>query len=141
VVSECLSCLTEAPSSLVDGLFARYNAWSPSKMVPVYETKDDLELVGLFDLLLSQARRSIYLDFLEAFLRTTRRIEVYRYLVSMTVANRQSEMWTRLLAMARRERDPHKVEVLLSAFGLLSSDPVVAELQQQLNGQSRNRSS
>jgi hypothetical protein len=128
VVGECLTCLDQAPASVIEGLFALYTAWSPSKMAPVYETKDDLELVGLFDLLLSQAPQDSYLDFIEAFLRTTRRDEVYRYLVTIIVATHQPQVWTRLLSVANRERDPHKVEILLSALAALSADPAVSEL-------------
>jgi len=131
-VGECLRSLTKAPASVVDGLFAQYTAYSPRTRRLTYETKDDVELAGLFDLLLEHATRDSYLNFLEEFLRTTQRYEVYRYLVTMIVAGHQPKTWIMLLEEARREQDQRKVEILLSVFALVQNDPTVTDLVSEL---------
>src|SRR6266700_3383637 len=131
--------LAKVPTPVIDGLFAFYNTPVPAgggQFLPYYETKEDVVLVGLFDLLLEHMTRGAYLDFTGTFLRTTQRNDVYRYLVSMMVANHQPEAWALLIEVARREQNQHKVGVLLSAFALIRHDPaiteVIRELQQKL---------
>jgi hypothetical protein len=80
-MGECLSSLSQTPSSVVDDLFARYLAYSPTTMLLTYETKEDVELVGFFDLLLAQTPRRTYLDFLESFLCKTARDELYQNVI------------------------------------------------------------
>lgn len=132
VVGECLRNLTQAPSSVVDDLFARYMAYLPRIMGPTYETKDDVELAGFFDLLLAHATQSSHLAFIEESLRKTQRYELYRYLVAMIIASHQPQVWTMLLEVARRERDTQKIEILLSAFAPVRNDPVVSELVSEM---------
>src|SRR6266700_7140748 len=139
VEAECLKLLAKVPTPVIDGLFAFYNTPVPAgggQFLPYYETKEDVVLVGLFDLLLEHMTRGAYLDFTGTFLRTTQRNDVYRYLVSMMVANHQPEAWALLIEVARREQNQHKVGVLLSAFALIRHDPaiteVIRELQQKL---------
>ncbi len=128
VVGECLKYLSSSPLSVVDDLFDRYTAISPSTREPIYESKDDLELLGFFDLLLAHATRNTYLDFIRIFLKTTRRYEVYRYIVTMIVANHQLAIWTMLQEVARVEQNRNKIEILLSALALVQSDSAVANL-------------
>lgn len=128
VMGECLRSLPEAPLSVIEDLFARYTAFSPRLHGPVYESRDDIELVGLFDLLLAHANRSSYLTFIEEFLRTTHRIDVYRYLVSVILAQHQSVILTMLQRVTHAEQDRQKVEILLSTFTTMQGDPAITPL-------------
>lgn len=132
VTGECLRSLGDAPTPIVDDLFARYIAAAPTTKIPVYEQKDDLELVGLFDLLLAQSPQASYLEFIKTFLQSTRRHEVYRYLAAAIIAGHQTQTWAILLEVARHERNAEKIELLLSAFTLVQHDPTIAELLQEL---------
>lgn len=141
VTGECLRSLADAPTSIVDDLFARYTVLAPTTKLPVYEQKDDLELVGLFDLLLAQSPQSSqssqslqvsYLGFIKTFLQTTRRHEVYRYLAAAIIAEHQAQAWAMLQEVARNERNAEKIELLLSAFSPVQHDPAIAELLQEL---------
>jgi hypothetical protein len=132
VTGECLRSLGDAPTSIVDDLFAHYIALSPRTKLPIYDEKDDLELVGLFDLQMAQSPQHSYLDFIKTFLQTTDRYEVYRYLASAIIAEHQAETWVVLQEVARKERNPEKIEILLSAFALVQHDPAIAELVQEL---------
>ena len=105
VVAECLKGLAGAPAAVVDALVEQYR-----------ETADDLLLAGLFDLILGGAGRSRYGSFLESFLRTTRRLDVYRYLVTALVAGHQAADLALVLDTARNEQDPRKIEILLPAL-------------------------
>jgi len=135
VMGECLRCLPEIPLSVINDLLARYTAISPRLNMPIYMSRDDIELVGLFDLLLAHATRSSYLTFIEEFLRTTHRFEVFRYLVSVIVAQHQPATWTMLERVTRAERDRQKVEILLSAFMAVQGDPAVTLLLNELQMQ------
>jgi hypothetical protein len=134
VTGECLRSLGDAPSSIVDGLFALYMAAESATKIPTYEKKDDLELVGLFDLLLAQSPQASYLDFIKTFLQTTNRYEVYHYLATAIIAEHRAETWAILQEVARKERKPEKIEILLSAFELVQHDPAIAELVWELQG-------
>jgi len=135
VEAECLKLLAKIPTSVVDGLFAYYNTPVPAGgglFMPYYETKDDVVLVGLFDLLLEHMTRGGYLDFTGTFLRTTQRYDVYNYLVSMIVANHQPEVWALLVEVAQREQNQRKIGILHSAFALVRHDPAIIELTREL---------
>jgi hypothetical protein len=135
VEAECLKLLAKVPASVVDSLFAYYNVPVPAgggQFMPYYETKEDVVLGGLFDLLLEHMTRGAYLDFTRTFLRTTQRYDVYRYVVSMIVANHQLEAWALLVEVARREQNQHKVGILLSALALVRHDPAITELTREL---------
>ena len=84
-------------------------------MMLTYETKEDVELVGFFDLLLAQTPRHTYLDFLESFLCKTVRDELYQYVIALLVAHSHPEVRTMLLTVARQEQSAHRIEILLSA--------------------------
>jgi hypothetical protein len=140
VMGECLRSLAQAPSSVVDDLFARYLAYSPATMMLTYETKEDVELVGFFDLLLAQTPRRTYLDFLESFLCKTTRDELYQYVIALLVAHPHPELRAVLLTVARREQSAHRIELLLAAFTLIQHDPVVTSLIQELQQRQRLQS-
>jgi hypothetical protein len=182
VEAECLKLLAKVPTPVVDGLLAFYNTPVPAGeglFMPYYETKEDVVLVGLFDLLLEHMTRGAYrkgptsirgneraylsprqgaikahsaalhhprpyenriaparmeshLDFIGTFLRTTQRYDVYRYLVSMMVANHHPEAWALLVEVARQEQNQHKVGILLSVLALVQHDPAIIELTREL---------
>ncbi len=135
VVGECLRSLVDAPLTIIDDLYARYIALAPVVRIPVYETKDDVELVGLFDLLLPQVSQTTYLDFIKMFLQLTKRYEVYRYLAALIVAGHQPELWAMLQDVARKERDPQRIEMLLTVLEPLQHDPTVASMLRALQEQ------
>jgi len=87
VMGECLRSLTRAPVSVVDDLLARYLAYSPASLMPTYEAREDVELVGFFDLLLAQTPRRTYLDFVASFLCQTARDELYQYVIALLIAH------------------------------------------------------
>jgi hypothetical protein len=140
VMGECLRSLAQAPPSVVDDLFARYLAYSPATMMLTYETKEDVELVGFFDLLLAQTPQRTYLDFLESFLCKTARDELYQYVIALLVAHSHPELRRMLLTVARQEQSAHRIEILLSAFTLIQHDPVVTSLIQELQQRQRLQS-
>ena|SRR5947199_6733362 len=109
-------------------------------MMLTYETKEDVELVGFFDLLLAQTPRHTYLDFLESFLCKTVRDELYQYVIALLVAHSHPELRTVLFTIARQEQNAHRIEILLSAFALIRQDPVVTSLIQELQQRRRLQS-
>ena len=117
VLADCLKGLAKAPAGIVDSLIARYG-----------DSPDDLILAGLFDLLLTHAERPAPHALLETFLRTTRRYDVYRYLVAAIVAEHQPAAHAILLTVARDERDRRKIELLVQALALVRNDPAVTAL-------------
>ncbi len=126
-VSEALKALVEIPASLLPALVERHK-----------ESDDELILVGLIDLLFGHERRPDYAGFLTGLLRTTRKLNVYRYLVALIVAGRDEALLGDLLALAQVETDPRKVECLLESLPLLAPSEdissLVARLRQRLRG-------
>ena len=108
------------------------NAFSPAAMMLTYETKENMELVGFFDMLLAQTPRSTYLNFLEGFLRKTVRYALYRYVIALIIVSPHSELSTLVLRVARQEQNAQKVEILLSAFDLIQHDPIITSLIEEL---------
>jgi hypothetical protein len=74
-------------------------------MTLTYETKEDVELVGFFDLLLDPTPRRTYLAFLESFLCKTARDELYQYVIALLVAHPHPDFMAMLLTVARMEHD------------------------------------
>ena len=107
VVAESLRSLTALPVSLLPALVERYA-----------ESRDELVLLGLFDLLLAHPARAAYLEYVFAFLEETRLHNIYRYLVSALVAERNADTIGRLERVARGERDPAKKGMLDEALRL-----------------------
>jgi hypothetical protein len=135
VEAECLRQLAKAPASIVESVLSHYTALisiGTGIPVPRHETKDDVALLGLFDLLLTYPNRSTCLSFLEQFLRETQRYEVYYYLLTMIIANHSLPVWKVLLEVAQDERRPEKIEFLLSALTLVQHDPAIEKLIREL---------
>jgi hypothetical protein len=107
VVAESLRSLTALPASLLPALAERYA-----------ESRDELVLLGLFDLLLAHPARREYIERIFAFLEETRLLNIYRYLASALVAERNADTIQRLERMARGERDPAKQGILDDALSL-----------------------
>lgn len=107
VTAECLRNLTALPAALLGGLVDRYG-----------DSRDEIVLLGLFDLLLAHEDGAAYHDFVLAFLAETRLYNIYRYLVSTIIAGRHADLIAALRAMARDEEDRRKVEILEEALAL-----------------------
>lgn len=105
------------------------------RAVPRFETRDDVALLGLLDLVLASPDNSTCLAFLEQFLRETQRYDVYHSVLATLIATHSPQLWNMLLEVAHEERRPEKIEQLLSALTVLRYDPkiehVIRELQQK----------
>lgn len=109
---------------------------------PRYETKDDIVLLGLFDLSLAYPKNSM--SFIEHFLRETQRDDVYQYVLTTIIASHTPQLWKMLLEVARDEQNPEKVEILLAALALVQNEPEVEMLihtlqQRKVNMKKRGR--
>jgi hypothetical protein len=135
VEGECLRQLAKAPEGIVGSILSRYMEHvSVGTGTPVarYEEKGDVVLLGLFDLLLAFSNKSACLSFIEKFLRETQRYDVYHYVLTTIIANHSSQAWDLLLKVAQDEREPEKIQLLLSALTLVQHDPAIEKLMRQL---------
>lgn len=71
-------------------------------------------------------------------MRETQRYEVYHYLLTTIIANHSSQLWKVLLEVARDERRPEKIELLLSALTLVQHDPAIEKLIRELQQKSKS---
>lgn len=138
VEAECLRHLAKAPASIVETVLSHYTA--PTSIgigipVPRHETKDDVVLLGLFDLVLACSTNRLCLSFLEAFLRETQRDEVYHSVLTTIIATHAPQPWKVMLQVAREERRPEKIDLLLSALTLAQPDPALAQVIRDLQQQ------
>src|SRR6266567_1781001 len=139
VEGECLRLLAKALEGIVGSILSHYTtriSVGTGTPVPRHETKGDVVLLGLFDLLLASSKESACLSFIEAFLHETQRYDIYHYVLTTIIANHSSEAWNLLLKVAQDEREPEKIQLLLSALTLVQHDPaiekVIHELQQKI---------
>ncbi len=107
VLAESLRSLTSIPSSLLPAVVEKYG---PSK--------DEVVLLGLFDLLLEHESRPAYVDFMLNFLRTTSHYNVYRYLLIVLITSHDAAVISQVEAMAEAEADPFKVDIWREVMGL-----------------------
>ncbi len=107
VLGESLRNLTPLPASLLPALVECYG-----------DSRDEIVLLGLFDLLLVHETRARYDEVVLDFLRATRLYNIFRYLVSAIVASRRADLTARLEAMAAGEPDRVKAEILRDALAL-----------------------
>lgn len=136
VEAECLRSLSKAPGSIVELLLSFYTASTGTgPSVPRHATKNDVVLLGLFDLALAFPTNSTCLAFLETFLRETQREEVYHSVLITILTTHEPQLWKMLLQVARDERAPEKIDLLLSTLTLAQPEPetkqVIQELQRQ----------
>jgi hypothetical protein len=85
-------------------------------------------LLGLFDLALAWPSNTVCLSFLEAFLRETRRAEVSHSVLVTIIAAHSPLPWNVVLQVACEERNPEKIDRLLSALTLVPPDPATEHL-------------
>jgi hypothetical protein len=105
VTAECLRGLLSLPAPLVRELADRYLA-----------SEDEIVLLGLFDLLLGHPASDDFLDLVFDFLRATRLLGIYRYVVTTLVAARRAV--GRVEALLAGERDAEKAAILREALAL-----------------------
>ena len=105
VLGECLRGLTALPVTLVPPLIAHFR-----------ESRDEVVLLGLFDLLLEHPARAEFAPVVREFLRTTTFLDLYRSLVATLIAGRDPAWLGELRQMARDERHPGKAAVLREAL-------------------------
>ena len=76
VEAECLRQLAKAPVSIVEAILSFYQtpiSIDTGTPIPRHETRDDVVLLGIFDLVLAWPSNTVGLSFLETFLRETQR--------------------------------------------------------------------
>jgi hypothetical protein len=105
IVGECLRGLTELPASLVSSLIDRYQ-----------DNRDEVVLLGLYDLLLQHPARAEFMSVVRDFLRTTNLIDLYRSLVATLIAGRDPAWLNELKRQAAVEKHPIKAEILREAL-------------------------
>jgi hypothetical protein len=126
VLAECLGHLASLPANFVAEIFELYN-----------DTESDAIMLGVFDLILRYPKSEIYWDYLQDFLKTTDKVELYRYLCTSIIVSRKSELLNPLIELARAEKDKSKIMLLVEAFGLTFSqnrtnDKLIKELHAKL---------
>ncbi|MFN8494029.1 MAG: hypothetical protein U0350_40905 [Caldilineaceae bacterium] len=121
VVSECLSHLITLPEALIPGIQERF-----------VNSKANLILVGLFDLLLNHRTGPHGSEFLRTFLRETQQLDVYQYLVSTIVASGRAALIAELVEVVHFEQRREKVAILYEAFTLLPPNPEMNKVLEQL---------
>ncbi|QBD75632.1 hypothetical protein EPA93_06280 [Ktedonosporobacter rubrisoli] len=134
VEGECLRQLAKAPEEIVENILSHYTtriSVGTGALVPRHVGKDDVVLLGLFDLLLAHSKGSS-LSFIEEFLHETRRYNIYHYVLTMIIANHSSQAWELLLKVAQDEQEPEKIQLLLAALTLVQHDPAIEKLMHQL---------
>jgi hypothetical protein len=138
VEAECLRRLARAPVEIMKTVLSHYSvpiSIGTGVPVPRYETKGDVVLLGLCDLVLAFPTSSICLSFLETFLRETQRHEMYHAVLSTIIAAHAPQPQKVVLQVARDERRAEKIDCLLSVLALAQHDPatkhVIQELQRQ----------
>lgn len=120
VVAECLRNLTGVPLPVVDELVKQYGA---GRNLPA--------LVGLFELLLEHQSGPCRLDFLGDFLRTTRDLDLYRYLATLMATSPSREVRSALVQAVRDERGADKQAVIQEVMDLAPEQSEFAELRKE----------
>ncbi|MGH2371466.1 MAG: hypothetical protein ACRDI2_25115, partial [Chloroflexota bacterium] len=121
VLAECLKHLVDLPDSLLAGVVEQHG-----------RSTNEVVLVGLFDLLLEHRAGPSFTELVAESLRTTRAHSVYRYVVMAMVAGRKASFLALLPEVARRERDPRKLDSLVEALSLLKGNQEMDTLAEEL---------
>jgi hypothetical protein len=114
VLSEALRHLTTVPDSLIPALIERYG-----------ESDHDVVLVGLFDLLVNHRSGPHGLDFIALFLRTSNRLDAYRYLATILLTSGRKALVEELLAAAQVEGRRDQLVILTEVLALIPDVPVI----------------
>lgn len=107
VAAECLRNLAAMPASVLVPLLESYR-----------ESANEVVLLGLFDLLFAHEALDVAHDFILQFLRETTLYDLYRYVVTTSIASRREELINELKALAKEERDKRKSAMLDEALKL-----------------------
>ena len=107
VAGESLRSLTTLPDSLLPSLVDRY-----------LKSEDEIILLGLFDLLMTHPASESYTPRLIDFLRGTRLLTIYRYLVAAMVASAREDWIVALAAIDLDTLNAGKRDVLREALAL-----------------------
>ncbi len=122
VVSACLSNLTPLRPDLLPGIVQRYG-----------EAKNEIILIGLFDLLLNHEAGLQGADFLGHFLQQSQHLDAYRYLVVTMVTSGKPDVLQLLMDGSRLMTAKAKVAILREAMTLLPvTDPALTAFVQGL---------
>lgn len=114
VLSASLSHLTTLPDSLIPALIERYG-----------ESEHEVVLVGLFDLLVNHRSGPHGLDFLALFLRTSSRLDAYRYLATVLLTSGRKVLVEELLAATQAEQRRDQLAILADVLALTPDVPAV----------------
>jgi hypothetical protein len=107
VVAECLRHLVGVPVSILEPLVARYIK-SPHEIV----------LLGLLELLLDHPERQVFEPLVLEFMRETKLVDLYRWLVNAALTSRRPALIAAVTAMESAESDPRKAAILHEALAL-----------------------
>lgn len=122
VVSTCLSNLTTLRVDLLPGILKRYG-----------DAKQEVVLVGLFDLLLNHRAGIQGIDFITRFLQQSQHLDAYRYLVVTMVTSGKRDVVQYLLTASQVALSKSKVAILREALTLvMDHEPAVARFLEQL---------
>jgi hypothetical protein len=122
VISECLGHLTALPESMLPALVARYA-----------DSEQDVVLVGLFDLLIHHHSGPQNLERIAHFLRTSERLDAYRYLITILLTSGQDVLISELLAAAQLETRRQQLVVLVEVLALLPASGRVQTIRNTLS--------
>jgi hypothetical protein len=101
VLGECLRGLTEMPAGLVRSLVEGFR-----------DSRDEVLLLGLYDLLLEHPARDEFAPIVRDFLHTTPLIDLYASVVATLVAKRDPDWLEELRRLERDERNRERAAVL-----------------------------
>lgn len=122
VVSTCLSHLTTLRTDLLPGILDRYA-----------ESKNEIILVGLFDLLLDHEAGLQGAEFIANFLQQSQQLDAYRYLVVTMATSGKPDVLLLLMDSARLGVAKPKVAILREAMTLVpATDAAVTKFIEQL---------
>jgi hypothetical protein len=82
------------------------------------DSEDRAALVGLFDLLVMGQDEPRHAGFLDGFLRRTKDIDLYNYLVTIMVTSPNEGVQNVLAGAVKNERSPEKIAVLRDALAI-----------------------
>ena len=123
VASECLRLLTPMPLSLIPGLIERLS-----------NSDNDLILAGLFELLINHEDGPVGQEFIMAFLRDSKRYDLYRYLVALLVAESRNFLLPSALQIFKFEKDGQKAAILAELLSPLDYDLEISSVLDHLQG-------
>jgi len=107
VVAECLRYLAPVPLSILEPLVDRY-----------LKSPHDIVLLGLFELLLAHEERQVFQPIILTFLRETKLMDLYRWLVTAALTSRNPGLIAAVAALEPKEPDPRKLAILREALAL-----------------------